>query len=280
VIVRNDKMPLGTRITRIETSSFKCKISTAKEGVFKPLSTVIWEGDENRDRANFRPCAKIIWSSIMRKSDIQQAHEILSKEIDRMGEEGISLGMSLDILFSLLKDKGTISETLNYASYEITETSHLQKEVTLELGGYQLDQDIQDLKEEMEDMSHVLGVGPFARIFSDEKVFKANKVKFLGEKWECMLGVTNNQIYKIALSAGRTRNILESDYSFDQATNIFEIVNRHFLELYGNPTESKSNEELNSNIWDFSSANLVVSRYYPFNVINIIATSGTPFGRK
>lgn len=138
--------------------------------------------------------------------------------------------------------------------------------VMFELGGYRLDQDISDVKGKMEDFSHVFGVGSLVRMFSDEKVFKANQVNFLGETWDCMLGVTNNKIYKIALSGELT-------------SNIFNKANNHFLGLYGKPTESQSNEESKLNIWDFPSANLVVSQHHPFNVINIIATSGTPFKR-
>jgi hypothetical protein len=34
---------------------------------------------------------------------------------DRPGEKGVSLGGALDILFKLLKEKGAIAESLNYA---------------------------------------------------------------------------------------------------------------------------------------------------------------------
>ncbi|MGB8991631.1 MAG: hypothetical protein WCD80_06215 [Desulfobaccales bacterium] len=156
--------------------------------------------------------------------------------------------------------------------------SRLRRSVIFELAGYRLDQDIRDIKAEMEDISHVLDFGPFKRMFSDERIFKTNEVDFLGEIWECMLGVTNNKIYKIALSKKYT-------------SNIFEKINRYFFELYGKPTESQSNEEVIYHIWDTAlyqgrslgpplSSNLVVSQHYPFNVINIYATSGTPFKKK
>ncbi len=112
MIVQNEQYPFGTRITKLETSSFNCMVSTAKEGVLKPLSTVIIEDY----KGNQRPCAKVIWAPIMRKSDIQQAHEVLVIEINKLGETGISLGRALEIMFDLFKERGAISEALNFAS--------------------------------------------------------------------------------------------------------------------------------------------------------------------
>ena len=51
----------------------------------------------------------------MRKDDIYRAHQLLAEEIDRMGEEGTPLGVALDTLFQLLKERGAIAESLNYA---------------------------------------------------------------------------------------------------------------------------------------------------------------------
>jgi hypothetical protein len=128
-----------------------------------------------------------------------------------------------------------------------------------DLGGYRLDQNIHDVIGYKEDMSHVLGVGQFARMFPDEQIFKVNQVNLLGETWDCMLGVTNNKIYKIALS--------------EMASNIFDKAYRYFLDLCGQPTTSKSRLY----IWETPTANLTLSKHRPFNVVNIIATSGTPF---
>lgn len=140
----------------------------------------------------------------------------------------------------------------------------VQGAVIFELGGYQLDQDIRDIKSKMEDCSHLFGSGPFERMFSDEKIIKVNQVDFLGETWVCILGVTNNKIYKIVLSG-------------IDISNIFEIVNKHFVALYGKPTESQNNIDSNINIWDLATAYLVISQYQQPNVVNIIATSKTPF---
>ncbi|MGD0217411.1 MAG: hypothetical protein ABSC45_07865 [Desulfobaccales bacterium] len=129
----------------------------------------------------------------------------------------------------------------------------------LELKGFRLDQDIQTVSAWKQDMSNLLGLGQFVKMFPDEKLFKTNQVDFLGETWDCMLGVTNNKIYKIALS-GKASNINEKAYNY-------------FLDLYGKPSESKKN----LCIWETSTANLTLSKHWLFRVVNIIATSGTPF---
>ena len=129
----------------------------------------------------------------------------------------------------------------------------------LELKGFWLDQDIQTVSAWKQDMSNLLGFGQFAKMFPDEKIFKTNQVDFLGEAWDCMLGVTNNKIYKIALSG--------------KASGVYEKAYNYFLKLYGQPTEIKKNLY----IWETSTANLTLSKHWLFRVVNIIATSGTPF---
>lgn len=129
----------------------------------------------------------------------------------------------------------------------------------LELKGFRLDQDIQTVSAWKQDMSNLLGFGQFAKMFPDEKLFKTNQVDFLNVAWDCMLGVTNDLIYKIALSG--------------KASNIFEIAHTNFLKLYGHPTVSKKSLY----IWETPTANLTLSKHWLFSVVNIIATSGIPF---
>jgi hypothetical protein len=142
-----------------------------------------------------------------------------------------------------------------------------------ELAGYRLDQEIQDLKAEMEDLSQLVGVGPFGRNFSDEHIFKTKPVGFLNETWECMLGVTNNRIYRIALSR-------------KYESNIFENLREYFLTKYGKPSDNQSNKEGIYYIWDTTSSsdlslpsNLTLTYHYANNVINIITTGGAKFAK-
>ena len=116
MIARNSNWPFGGRITAIHTRTFKCVVSTNKEGVFKPLSTMITEGDTMDGRANTRPCGKIIYSTALRKEDIQNLHANMCQAIDQRGEAGTSLGIVLDEVFTWLREKGLVSEAINLAS--------------------------------------------------------------------------------------------------------------------------------------------------------------------
>jgi len=116
MIARNSNWPFGGRITAIHTQAFKCVVSTNKEGLFKPLSTVIIEGDTMDGRANARPCGKLIYSSALPKGDIQSLHASICQAIDEAGESGCSLGESLEAVFVWLREKGLVSEAINLAS--------------------------------------------------------------------------------------------------------------------------------------------------------------------
>ena len=116
MIARNSKWPFGGRITAIHTPAFKCVVSTNKEGMFKPLSTMIIEGDTMDGRANTRPCGKLIYSAALRKEDIQNLHATMCQAIDQGGEAGKSLGMVLQEVFAWLREKGLVSGAINLAT--------------------------------------------------------------------------------------------------------------------------------------------------------------------
>jgi hypothetical protein len=115
MIQSNIKHIFCSKIATIHTASFKCIISTAKEGLFKRQSTVIIEGDYFQDRANAFPCAKIIYSPSLKSSDRLSLHDGLSNQIDELGEKGLSLRSAIDLCFRELKEKGIAMETINLA---------------------------------------------------------------------------------------------------------------------------------------------------------------------
>jgi hypothetical protein len=56
--------------------NFWCMISTAKEGIFKRESTVIYRiHDAGKRRKNYEPLAKILYSESVSKQDRLKAHE-------------------------------------------------------------------------------------------------------------------------------------------------------------------------------------------------------------
>lgn len=105
----------GLVVTRIHTASFNCVISTAKEGLFEGLSTIVFEGDNFCDGYQ-RACGKIIYSSALRKSDVQDLHNHIVCSIDSLGESGHSLSKAFDTTVSSLKKQGLVAEVINLAS--------------------------------------------------------------------------------------------------------------------------------------------------------------------
>jgi TPR repeat protein len=90
----------GSKVARIHNKSFQCCVSTAKEGLFQKLSTIILEpklgNTVGAGAAGLRLCGKIIYPPALRKSDRLQLHDTLAKTLDASGEEGCTLEEALD----------------------------------------------------------------------------------------------------------------------------------------------------------------------------------------
>lgn len=112
MIIHEDTAPFGGRVSDIVTVSFKCVVSTAKEGIFKGLSTMVAEVD---DDGGGRPCAKIIYTDASKKADRQGFHRAIAVGLDEMGEKGCSLCEAIEIVGEELKERGVVSEVMNLA---------------------------------------------------------------------------------------------------------------------------------------------------------------------
>lgn len=110
MILHEGTAPFGGLVTDIINDKFKCVVTTAKEGIFKGLSTMIIEVD---DFIGTRPCAKIIYSNTLHKEDRKRFHRIISIGIDEAGENGATLFTSLQVVIGNLKDRGVVSEFIN-----------------------------------------------------------------------------------------------------------------------------------------------------------------------
>ena len=113
MIVSNRKHAFGAKAATIHTDAFKCMVSTAKEGVLQPQSTMIIEGEMVNDRANCRACGKVIYASSLRSSDRLQLHDIIAEMLDTLGTNGVSLYEALQEVFEELKGRGVAAETIN-----------------------------------------------------------------------------------------------------------------------------------------------------------------------
>src|SRR5574337_1073867 len=88
-------------------------VSTAKEGFFKPQSTMVFEMPKGELKPR-RAVAKIIYASSLCASDRLQMHDELCKALDESGER-IALGEAIDTCSDVLKRRGAVTEVINFA---------------------------------------------------------------------------------------------------------------------------------------------------------------------
>jgi hypothetical protein len=104
MITSNTRYPFGGKVATVETPSFNCMISTAKEGVFQKQSVVFF--DINAGMDNRRPVAKLIYNNVLSKEQRLQFHDIIVGVIDESGMNGLSLLETLVTLFEGLQREG------------------------------------------------------------------------------------------------------------------------------------------------------------------------------
>jgi hypothetical protein len=110
----------GSKVARVHNKSFECYVSTAKEGWFQKLSTIILEpkigNAVGAGAAGFRPCGKVIYSPTLRTSERFQFHDVIAKTLEALGEKGLALEEALEQIFADLKRRGIAVETVNLAA--------------------------------------------------------------------------------------------------------------------------------------------------------------------
>lgn len=105
MITSNKNYPFDGRVTTVETPSFCCMISTAKEGVFE-LQSVMFsdfsDGMENR-----RHVAKLLYSDDLDSEARLDFHDQIAARLDAGGMSGQTLRESLHELFAAVESEGT-----------------------------------------------------------------------------------------------------------------------------------------------------------------------------
>ena len=115
MIASSRNYPFGSKATTIHTDSYTYMVSTAKEGLFKPQSTMVIEMPKGQLDPR-RPVAKVIYTPSLRASDRLQMHDVISNALNHSGNDGVSLGEAIDFFFGLLKKRGVVAEAINVAS--------------------------------------------------------------------------------------------------------------------------------------------------------------------
>jgi hypothetical protein len=104
MITSNTKKSFGGKVAIIDTPSFSCFISTAKDGIFQKQSMVIWdtsEGFSNRQLA-----AKIDYNNLLNSNARLELHDTIIHAIDESGMSGITLFETLETILMGLHREG------------------------------------------------------------------------------------------------------------------------------------------------------------------------------
>jgi hypothetical protein len=104
MITSNTRKPFGGKVSTIDTPSFECFISTAKDGFFKKQSMVIF--DTTDGFSNRRLVAKIVYNNLLDSNARLGQHDAIIHTIDESGMNGITLLETLSKLFEGLQKEG------------------------------------------------------------------------------------------------------------------------------------------------------------------------------
>jgi hypothetical protein len=104
MITSNTKKPFGGKVATIETPSFSCFISTAKDGFFQKQSMVIF--DTTDGFSNRRVAAKLVYNEVLDSNARLGLHDPIIHTIDESGMNGIPLLETLTTLFEGLRREG------------------------------------------------------------------------------------------------------------------------------------------------------------------------------
>lgn len=128
MIISNKKNVFG-KCGRIKTDSYSCIVSTAKEGVAKPMSTMILEGNPYGTHNQTRSVGKIIYTDSLKRKEILQFHDALVNYLGETGDKfSQKLGDALEAVFDDFKKRGIAKEAINVAekSYENSKKYQIQ----------------------------------------------------------------------------------------------------------------------------------------------------------
>lgn len=136
----------------------------------------------------------------------------------------------------------------------------------MDIGPYWLDQEIEEVVPSLTEASAktyaILG-----RSFAGEKIFEGSDVEFLDVRWDCILAVTNNRIYKISI-----QHYAESSLAADL---VCRIARDFLVGRFGLPAEDCADFYL----WRKPEFNIILnqSSKLGMHVANLTLTSGAPF---
>ncbi len=104
MITSNTKYRFGGKVATVETPSFCCMISTAKEGLFKKQSVMF--SDITNGMARRQHVAKLLYNNALDSNARLGLHDAITAHLDSAGMAGQTLRDALRALFEGLKIEG------------------------------------------------------------------------------------------------------------------------------------------------------------------------------
>lgn len=103
------KFLFGAKSTVVENDEFIVTVSTAKEGFFKGLSTIIYQGAFPFGRA----CAKFSYPKSARRSDRHKFHDIIASGLDEAASNGGNLYEAVEAVAGFMEEHGMVEHVMN-----------------------------------------------------------------------------------------------------------------------------------------------------------------------
>jgi hypothetical protein len=103
VITSNNRYWFGGKVSTIETPTYRCHVSTAKDGFFKKQS--VWFSDVSSGWTNRERTAKLNYADVITKSERLYWHDEITRALDKAGMSGASLRVALETLCASLDEK-------------------------------------------------------------------------------------------------------------------------------------------------------------------------------
>lgn len=122
MIASNNKTIAG-KCARIETPAYQCTVSTAKEGLFLKISTVIAEGGAGTPPSQLHVCGKLIYADALSSEERYNMHDVVSQIMSDLGDRGFLFGDSIQAVIKELKERGVLKEGINVGIRDCGETA-------------------------------------------------------------------------------------------------------------------------------------------------------------
>lgn len=104
----------SSRVTVITESNCCYAISTAKEGIFKGLSTMVYECSAE-PFVTKRGVAKVVYSKFVSRNDRLGLHDNFAEYLNVAIGDGLDISTAIRTFVLPLKEKGVITDFINVA---------------------------------------------------------------------------------------------------------------------------------------------------------------------